>query len=153
MHQNPLVSNHPNIDKTKIMTNTYDIDFVIDGKEIEVIDDYKYLGKIVSFKDGDEKEIDARIAAAWRSFWSLKKFLKGNFPLKHKKTLMDTCVLPTLSYGSQCWSLNDKLKERIAVAQKNMERSMMNIKRTDRISNDKIRKMSKINDQRCNDGY
>lgn len=88
------------------MTNTTDTNFITNGKEIAVVEEYKYLGKIVSFKHGGEKEVEARIAAAWRTFWSLKKSLKGNFPVRHQKRIMDLCVLPALSYGSQCWKLN-----------------------------------------------
>lgn len=136
----------PNISKTKIMTNTIEDNFSIKDEEIEKVKNYKYLGKIVSFEDSSRMEIEARISAAWRSYWALKTYFKGNFPIHMKKRLMDSCILPVLTYGSQCWKLTDELKERIAVTQRNMERSMMNIKLSDKISNTKIRKKSNIKD-------
>jgi hypothetical protein len=105
------------------LTNTDENEFIINGEKIEVVNEHKYLGKIVSFEDSSEKELNLRIAAAWRSFWSLKKFLLANIPLYYKRKLMDTCILPVLTYGSQCWSFNARQREKTAVAQRNMEKN------------------------------
>ena len=65
-----------NVEKTKIMTNTKETNFMVNGKNIETVEEYKYLGRLISFNKNSEKEIDTRIANAWKSFWSLKRFFK-----------------------------------------------------------------------------
>lgn len=139
-----------NLEKTRIMSNTTEKDFVIRDIEIKTVNEFKYLGKIVSFELSDEKEVDARISSAWRTFWSMKRFFKGYLPIQHKKRLMNCCVLPALTYGSATWKLTETLKERLAVAQRSMERCMLNIKRSDHVSNEKIRKITKIKNVRGN---
>jgi hypothetical protein len=134
-----------NSDKTKIMSNTSDANFVVKHEIIEKVESYKYLGRIISIKNECAEEIDTRIRNGWKSFWSLKKYFKGNFPIFYKKKLLDTCILPVLSYGAQCWNITNEDRERLAVTQRRMERSMMN-KQLNEISNSQLRKISKIKD-------
>lgn len=136
----------PNAMKTKIITNT-DIEFVtVDNQRYEVTEDYTYLGQITSFHNQEEKQVNARISNSWKAFWNLKKFFKSHLPFKYKKKLFDACALPVFTYGAQTWSLTDQQTEKLAVAQRNMERSMMNIRLSDQISNKNIRKTTKIKD-------
>ena len=46
---------------------------------------------------------------------------------------MNSCVLPTVPYGSQTWALTKKEEEKIRVAQNNMERNILRIKKMDRV--------------------
>jgi hypothetical protein len=136
----------PNALKTKVMTNTATTEIEVNNVKYEVVKDYNYLGQIVSFDSCEEKKINARTAAAWKSYWSLKKFFKSRLPLFHKQRLFDTCVLPVFTYGAQTWTMSEEAKSKLAVAQHSMERSMMNVKKLDKISNVKLRKSTKIKD-------
>jgi Reverse transcriptase (RNA-dependent DNA polymerase) len=135
-----------NIQKTKVMSNQNTSNVVIQSNSYEIVEDYCYLGQIASFDNRQNKQIESRISAAWRSFWSLKKFFKSKMANYHKKRLFDACVLPVFTYGSQTWALTETDKQKIAVAQRNMERSMLNIRLSDQISNEKIRKTTKVKD-------
>lgn len=135
-----------NVEKTKIMNNAGEKSFILDGIQIEAVDEYKYLGCIVSFEGREMKEINARTAAAWRSFWAMGKFFQSDMPIYYKKRLMDSCILPILSYGCQCWSLTEGAQEKLAVEQRSMERKMMKIKKIDHVRNTKMRKYSQITD-------
>lgn len=135
-----------NIEKTKVMCNTGETLFTIHGKQVEAVNEYKYLGSLTSFEDREEKEINARIAAAWRSFWAMSKFFQSDMPIYHKTRLMDSCILPSFTYNCQCWSLNEKSRDRLAVEQRNMERKMMKIKKINHVRNAKMRNHSKIED-------
>jgi Reverse transcriptase (RNA-dependent DNA polymerase) len=136
----------PNVMKTKIITNTAITEVEVDDEKYEVVDDYTYLGQIVSFDSSEEKQINTRIAAAWRSYWALKKFFKSRMPLFHKQRLFDACVLPVFTYGCQTWTMTENTKSKLAVAQRSMERSMMNVRRKDKIRNTTIRKATKVKD-------
>ena len=47
-------------------------------------------------------------------------------------------------YGSETWSITKILEKKLAVAQRAVERSMIEIKRTDKIKNEHIRKQTKL---------
>jgi Reverse transcriptase (RNA-dependent DNA polymerase) len=137
---------YPNASKTKIITNTEIKEAVVNGTKFDVVKDYVYLGQITSFENSQEKQVEARISSAWKAYWSLKKFFKSHLPMYHKQRLFDACVLPVFTYGCQTWSLNDSYKEKLAVAQRSMERSMMNVRRKDKVKNQKIRRSTQLKD-------
>lgn len=115
-------------------------------KVIEKVEDYKYLGQRISFQNKMEAEINMRIANAWRCFWSLKEFFLGCLPIFHKMKLLNSCVIPVLTYGAQCWTLTEDLKHKLRVCQNDMERKILNIRRSHKISIKRIRKLTKSKD-------
>lgn len=135
-----------NMSKTKLMTNSIQRCLEIDGERIEYVHEYIYLGQIVSFQARQEKEIARRIENAWRSYWSMKDLMKGNLPLTLKRKLMDICILPILTYGSQTWSLTNQQKSALGVCQRAMERSILGVKLTDRVRNTLLRSKTQIAD-------
>ena len=135
-----------NMSKTKMMTNCNDVSFWIDNQEIEIVNEFKYLGQIESFEDSEMKEINIRIKNSWKIFWSMKKFFKSDLPQFHKKRLFDSCVAPVLTYGSQCWTMSKTTCERIEVEQHAMERTMLGLSLMDNINNKKLRKLSQVKD-------
>lgn len=135
-----------NKEKTKIMTNSSSKDFIIDDWKIDKVDDFRYLGQNVSFISKTDKELDTRISAAWRSFWSLKKFLLSNLPMSHKQKLMDTIILPILTYGAQTWTLTVKDENKLQAEQKAMERRILKISLIQHHTNAEIREITKIKD-------
>lgn len=64
-----------NRSKTKVMTNSTQDMITVDGELIEYVDEYIYLGQIVSFQDRQGKEVERRIQNAWKSFWSMKAYI------------------------------------------------------------------------------
>ena len=90
-----------NINKTKVLTKGEENkEIKIDGKKIEVTE-IIYLGQKITLKNNTTEEIDRRIALGWKKFWSLKHILKGPFSNKSKSQIMNSCVLPTITYGAQ----------------------------------------------------
>jgi len=75
-----------NLSKTKMMTND-EAEVSSMNNEIELVDEYKYLGRITSFSDRMNKEISARITNGWKAFWSLKNVFKGKMELSTKKKI------------------------------------------------------------------
>lgn len=136
-----------NINKTKIMSNSINsASVILNGEEIEAVDQYVYLGQTTSFKNKQEEELSRRIALAWAKYWSLKDILKGKYDNKMKKKVFDSRVLPTLTYGCQTWSLSKHQMNRLTVCQRRMERSMLGIKLKDRIPNKEIRRRTGLAD-------
>jgi Reverse transcriptase (RNA-dependent DNA polymerase) len=135
-----------NEDKTKIINNTMSSNYIVDGISIEVVEDFKYLGQIFSFTDRQNKDLDARISAGWRSFWAMKKFLISELPMFHKRRLMDSVILPILTYGAQTWNLSSENERKLQVEQKAMERRILGISRIQHITNEIIRSRTKFKD-------
>ena len=65
---------------------------------------------------------------------------------KNKSQAMDQCVLQTVTYGCQTWSLNKQLTNKLRTTQRAMERKMLGLKLQDKIPCSEIRKRTKITD-------
>ena len=134
--------------KTKYMTNYADSgDILIGQQKIEKVTEFKYLGQTTHLKDTTKEEIYARIRAAWSCFGKNKEILEDKqLPISLKKQVMDQCILPTMTYGCQTWSLNKQMTNKLRTAQRAMERKMLDLKLKDRIPCAEIRKRTKIID-------
>ena len=105
------------------------------------------MGQSISFEDQTEKEINRRIAIAWKKYWNLKEIMKNrNISMKIKSKLFETVILPCLTYGCQTWSLRKKDENKLAIHQRKMERSMLGIRLSDKIKNETIRKETRVTD-------
>ena len=67
-------------------------------------------------------------------------------PISLKKQVMYQCILPTMTYGCQTWSLNKQMTNKLRTAQRAMERKMLDLKLKDKIPCSEIRKRTKIID-------
>ena len=82
----------------------------IDGKRMKSVDNFKYLGSIVSNDCSMEPELSVRIARANSAFNKLNKRLwtKSGIRLETKVMVYRAVVLSCLLYGSEAWTLNAK---------------------------------------------
>jgi hypothetical protein len=138
-----------NIDKTKIMTNKHTEDdrkIQLNNQEIEKINNFVYLGQMIETNRNIETEINRRISQGWRQFGKLNKIFKADIPLCLKKKVFDQCILPVMTYESETWNTTQRLEKKLAINQRGMERSMLNIRKIDKIRNEHIRKQTKVID-------
>lgn len=136
-----------NASKTKILTNSAQTPVTVSGTKLEYVESYIYLGKEISFKRSrNEDEVNRRICTSWQKFWCHKEVLKSKLPLKQKKKVMDSCILPCLTYACQTWTLNKTVRNKIQTCQRAMERSILNLKLNDRQRNEDIRHRTKVID-------
>ena len=93
--------------KTKYMTNFQnDQEIHIESEKIEEVTNYKYLGQTTYLKDTTKEEVTCRIRAGWSCFGKNREiFQNDKMPLSLKRQVYDQCVLPTMTYGCQTWSL------------------------------------------------
>ncbi|XP_073960575.1 uncharacterized protein [Choristoneura fumiferana] len=136
-----------NLEKTKVMTNHHTTPILINNIPLEFVEKYIYLGKQISFnKDNNLEEVERRVAITWKKYWAHKEIFKSQLPLSAKKIVMDTTILPSLTYGCQTWTIDTKTKNKIQTTQRRMERSSMGLKLKDKVRNDDIRKNTKVTD-------
>lgn len=133
--------------KTKVMTNHSKIPIMVNNSIIEYVEEYTYLGQIISPTHLTSKEIQNRINSTWKRYWSLKEITKNpEIPLKIKSRVFNSCILPIMTYGCQTWPLTKENISKLETCQHSIERSMLNVRRKDRISLALIRNRTKIAD-------
>ena len=105
---------------------------MIDAEHLEEVIEYKYIGRLVTSGNDISKEIAQRITSGWRRFGEHSHSLKDTkIPICLKRTILDTVILPAMTYGAETWALT--------VAQRSMERLLLNITKRDKIRNEIIR--------------
>ena len=66
-------------------------------------------------------------------------------PVCLKRTIMDTVIFQAMTYGAETWALR-KHQKKLAVAQRSMERLMLNITKRDKIRNEILRSKTGVKD-------
>ena len=131
--------------KTKIMCNEIARKrrrkgIIVDGEQLEEVDEYKNLGRLLTPGNEMAKEIDESVTSAWKRFGQYSTFLRDQrMPMCLKRKIMNTIILPSMTYGAETWSLTNRQREKLAVTQRSMERSMLGVTRRDKIRNEDLR--------------
>ena len=107
-----------NAPKTKLMRiGTKRGDGVsVAGGRIEEVDEFTYLGSIVSKKGGTDEDIQARIGKARQAFGMLRPIWRSTaLTTKTKLRIFGSNVKAVLLYGSETWRLTKGLKQKLQV--------------------------------------
>ena len=135
-------------DKTKYMTNyASNKTITVEEKNIEKVNEYKYLGQTIKMEERTKTEVNRRIQAAWSCFGRYREIFKDEtLPISLKRQVFNQCIVPTISYGCQTWPITRHTLKRLRTAQRAMERKMMGIKIQDQIRHTEIRQKTKVID-------
>ena len=116
-------------DKTKVMTNNpngFQREFKIKGQRLEEVENFKYLGAIIS-NEGSKPEILSRISQTTASLSRLKIIWRDkNISLASKVKLMRTLILSTFLYACESWILTE-IERRIQALEMRCYRRLLNI--------------------------
>ena len=125
-----------NYGKTKakmININNVQDTLEVGDNEIEVVNDFKYLGSTILSSMTDFLK---RRGMAWSNFWRLHKVWKSNkLPLQLKLRLLDALIMSVLLYGSETWIVTKTMSDKINAFGTSCYRILLGIKRTDRVRN------------------
>ena len=78
----------------------------IDGEPLEHIDEFTYLGSVISTDNSAQKDIKARLNKARCAFSRLKNIWKSKqYSLSTKVRIYNSNVKSVLLYGSECWRI------------------------------------------------
>jgi hypothetical protein len=117
----------------------------INGVEIERSESFVYLGSLVDAEGGMSGEVERRIEAANRAFWSFRGLWKSKFvSLKTKGRVYAACVRSTLLYGAENWALTEKEMNKVAVFDRKKLRWVAGVKWFDKVSNLELMKLVKL---------
>ena len=126
-----------NMKKTKVMFNSHvpESTIAINGHKVEEVQDYIYLGQLITMNNTRVGEIERRIAAGWRAFAKYKEIMKGNTPICLKRKVYQQCIQPAMTYGCQTWATIKRVQERMRTAQRSMKRFMIGVTKRDHKTN------------------
>ena len=87
----------------------------VGDSEVECVDEFTYLGSIISSNGQIDAEVDRRIANASKAFAALRPavFNDRNLSVNTKRQVYQACVLSVLLYGSECWTLLCRHRNRL----------------------------------------
>ena len=103
-----------NIQKTKIMASSPITSWQIDGKTMETVTDFIFLGSKIT-ADGDwSHEIKRCLLLGRKAMTNLDSILKSrDITLPTKVRLVKAMVFPVVMYGCECWTVKKVEHQRI----------------------------------------
>ena len=117
--------------------NSQNSGIIIDGEELDSVEQYVYLEQQITAENNQSKEVVRRIGQDQASFGRYNNKLRDiKIPICLKRKIMDSIVMPDMTNGTETWSLTNKLASKLQVAERSMERVMLNITRRDRKRNE-----------------
>ena len=119
-----------NINKTKTMKINIEDNAAVNlgNDNLEEVENFTYLGSIVSKNGGTEEDINGRLKKARASFGMLSKIWRSSkISTKTKVRIFNAVVKSVLLYGSESWSLTKKLESKLQVFLNNCLRKILKI--------------------------
>lgn len=130
------------VKKTNILhqgTNT-EPSILLNGKCLDVVNRFTYLGSTVTDKLSLDVELDQRIAKAATTLgrlnsrvWENKKLTKTT-----KMSVYSACILSTLLYGSETWTTYARQEKRLNVFHQRCLRRILKISWRDKVPNTEV---------------
>lgn len=133
-----------NEEKTKVMVvgkGSTRTNIELNGKGIDQVDTFKYLGVHINDKGYHDTEINTRIENAARMYHSLKNSFIGKkeVSIKAKMSVYRTVFVPILTFGCESWVLTSSMKSKIQSMEMKYLRRVLGITRKDKIRNTTVR--------------
>ena len=127
-------------EKTKLMTSSAQpitTKITVNGKELETVDHFKYLGTIIS--EVSKTKILARAAQTATAMARLKTTWRDrNIPVGIMVKLQCTLVIPVMLYAGEAWTLNADLQRSIQVVEMQCLRRFLGISCKDHVTNNEL---------------
>jgi len=133
-----------NSDKTQVMAISKDakqLKIQLDGKDLQQVKEFVYLGGVVTEDGRCDADIKRRIGLTYASFSKLGNIWNSrSLPRQVKMKVFESMVMPILLYGSECWTMRREDERRISVAEMNWLRRILGVTKRQHIRNEEIRK-------------
>ena len=130
-----------NIKKTEVMVlnNNSNTSVQLNEENLKICETFTYLGSTVKIDGGTDTDINKRLAKARAVFSNLNRVWKSSqYTTRTKLKLYNSCVLPTLLYGSECWRMTENDQQKLSTFHTKSLRRIMKIFWPNKISNDEL---------------
>ena len=113
---------------------------------LRTVESFNYLGSTITSMLSLEEEINIRLGKASTTFGRLTKRVWKNkkLTLRTKILIYQACVLSTLLYGAETWTIYARQEKKLQGFHMRSLRRIMNIKWQEKITNTEILKKAKI---------
>jgi hypothetical protein len=139
-----------NIKKTKVMVipcenNMPKVNISIEGKMLEQVQNYVYLGHMITEDGKMNSEIKRRMAIARTTFLSMRNILTSKeISLKTRIRLTKCYVWSTLHYGAETWTISKDIENKLRAFEMWMLRRILRISWKDKKSNLEVLEMAGV---------
>ena len=107
--------------------NGFQREIKIKGQRLEEVENFKYLGTIIS-NEGSKPKILSRIAQTTAALSRLKVIWRDKkISLASKVKLMRTLILSTFLYACESWTLTAEIERRIQALEMRCYKRLLNI--------------------------
>ena len=128
-----------NIQKIKIMASSPSISWPIDGKIVETVADFIFLGSNTTAEGDCSHEIKRCLFLGRKVMTNLDSILKSrDITLPTKVHLVNVMVFPVVMYGSESWTVKKAEHQRINAFELLCWRRLLSVPWTARRSNQSI---------------
>ncbi|KAG1672680.1 Blastula protease 10 [Nymphon striatum] len=126
--------------KTKVMTVSKtkmdeQLNIYAEQELMETVKQYKYLGTWITEDGKCISEVKRRVAKAKDDFWKCKEFLRANLIITLKKRLLNTYIFSIIGYGSEAWTFNKEIENKIRSFEYWCYRRILKISWMEKVSN------------------
>ncbi|XP_063540276.1 uncharacterized protein LOC134749304 [Cydia strobilella] len=120
-------------------------DIVIEGQPVPKVDQFKYLGSMLTADANIDADVTHRVNAGWLRWRTLTGVLcDSRIPVRLKGRVYKTAVRPALMYGSECWATKKKHEQKMHTNEMKMLRWVAGVTRLDRVRNVYVRGSFKV---------
>ena len=102
-----------NIQKTKIMASGPITSWQVDGKTMETVRDFIFLGSKITADDVCSHEIKRCLLLGRKTMTNLDSILKKRHTLQVKVHTVKAMVFPVVMYGCESWTIKKAERQRI----------------------------------------
>ena len=131
-----------NLKKAKVMRITHlknrTMKIIVEGKVLEVVQEFKYLGSVITNDGRCETDIRRRIARAKASFTDNEILLTSNTNLELRKRYIKAVVWSNALYAAETWTLTTTDIKRLEAFEMWCWRRMLKINWMDKITNEEV---------------
>ena len=133
-----------NITKTQVMviskSDTQETaNITIEGKRLEQVSRFSYLGSIITQNGRCDEDIKTRIIIAKEAFNKVKNLVTNtSISVRLRKRFIRAYAWSTFLYGSEAWNISKVMERRIEALEMWLYRRMLKIPWVDHISNEQV---------------
>ena len=110
----------------------------MNGDKLEEVEEFCYLGSIITKDNRSKRDIRSRVAQAKKAFAEKKHLLTSNLDIEIKKRFLKAYLWSVALYDSESWTLGKDDKRNSEAFEMWCYRKMMKISWTDRVTNEEV---------------
>ncbi len=106
---------------------------------MEEVNDFRYLGSVMGKHGDTEGETRERALQGRKVVGSLGRIMNGrNVSMEVKRDLINTVIIPTLTYASETWAWNISQRSRVQAVEMSYLRGACGVSRRDGMVNESV---------------